>query len=167
MITSPSGITFSHAEREDASAILELQKLAYRSEAILNNDFSIPPLLQTIEELLLEFDHQSVLKAEQGGRIVGSVRVRVSNGVGYIGRLIVHPDLQGMGIGSRLLRQAEMACGEVAYWELFTGAKSERNLSLYRRHGYAQHHMETLSGTLDLVFMRKCANAELSTDQTL
>ena len=164
MITSPSGITFSHAEREDASAILELQKLAYRSEAILNNDFSIPPLLQTIEELLLEFDHQSVLKAEQGGRIVGSVRVRVSNGVGYIGRLIVHPDLQGMGIG--LLRQAEMACGEVAYWELFTGAKSERNLRLYRRHGYAQHHMETLSGTLDLVFMRKSANPALSTDQT-
>lgn len=167
MNTALSGITFSLADQTDASAILELQKLAYRSEAILNNDFSIPPLLQTIEEMLLEFNHQTVLKAEADERIVGSVRIRVSNGVGHIGRLIVHPDLQGRGIGSRLLRQAEVACGEVAYWELFTGAKSERNLRLYRRHGYAQHHIETASGNLNLVFMRKSANTALSTDQTL
>lgn len=39
------------ASPADAAAILALQKLAYQSEARLYNDFSIPPLLQTLEEL--------------------------------------------------------------------------------------------------------------------
>ena len=33
---------------EDAAEILALQKLAYRSEAEIYNDFSIQPLLQTL-----------------------------------------------------------------------------------------------------------------------
>ncbi len=32
----------------DAEEILSLQKLAYRSEAEIYNDFNIPPLVQTL-----------------------------------------------------------------------------------------------------------------------
>ena len=40
---------------EDAPGIMALQKLAYRSEAQIYNDFSIQPLMQTMEDLKGEF----------------------------------------------------------------------------------------------------------------
>ena len=43
------------AEEADLEAILELQRLAYQGEARLLNDFSIPPLMQTLEEMKEEF----------------------------------------------------------------------------------------------------------------
>jgi hypothetical protein len=39
------------AALEDLPGILELQKLAYLSEAKLLNDYTIQPLMQTLEEL--------------------------------------------------------------------------------------------------------------------
>ncbi len=155
MNTTLSGITFSRADQADATAILELQKLAYRSEAVLCNDFSIQPLVQTLKELLLEFESKTVIKATEGNRIIGSVRVCTQNGAGYVGKLIVHPDKQGKGIGNRLLEEAEVACGGVEYWELFTGTKSERNLRLYQKHGYKEHHRQAISDSLSLVYLRK------------
>ncbi len=39
------------ANISDLEEILKLQKLAYKSEAEIYNDYSIPPLLQTIDEI--------------------------------------------------------------------------------------------------------------------
>lgn len=39
------------AVSEDAAAILALQKLAYQSEARLYDDYSLPPLTQTLPEM--------------------------------------------------------------------------------------------------------------------
>ena len=63
------------AEEADLEAILELQRLAYQGEARLLNDFSIPPLMQTLEEMKEEFRSGIFLKAvDEKGKIVGSVR---------------------------------------------------------------------------------------------
>jgi hypothetical protein len=40
------------ASLEDAQAILELQRLACQSEAVLYQDFMIQPLTQSLEELI-------------------------------------------------------------------------------------------------------------------
>ena len=50
--------TIERAERNDLQQILDLQYIAYRSEAELLNDFRIPPLLQTLQELQAEFDRR-------------------------------------------------------------------------------------------------------------
>ena len=44
------------AQKEDLHAILKLQKESYLSEAILHNEFNIPPLTQTYESIIEEFD---------------------------------------------------------------------------------------------------------------
>ena len=36
---------------EDAETILQLQKRAYSSEAAIYNDYNIPPLMQTLDEI--------------------------------------------------------------------------------------------------------------------
>jgi hypothetical protein len=59
---------------KDAAEILALQKLAYQSEAAIYDDYTIPPLRQTVEEMSADLQNQVVLKTVVEGRIVGSVR---------------------------------------------------------------------------------------------
>ncbi len=49
---------------EDAEEILALQHLAYQSEAALHDDYSIPPLSQTLSEIRAQFSGFSFLKAK-------------------------------------------------------------------------------------------------------
>ena len=75
-----NNLTINIALKTDLEQILDLQKEAYISEAQIYNDFSIPPLLQTIEDLENEFDNNIFLKTESNGKIIGSVRAYQENG---------------------------------------------------------------------------------------
>lgn len=145
----------SRALECDASDIMALQKLAYQSEAHLYNDWSIPPLVQTIESLHQEFATSVVLKAVVGNHIVGSVRAMCTGGTCKIGRLAVMPQSQRQGIGSALLQSIEAAFPLAEVFELFTGSLSEANIRFYRRHGYAVTRTERMSPSVSLVFMQK------------
>lgn len=140
---------------EDALEILDLQKLAYVSEAEIIDDFTIPPLHQTIDEILSEFERQVFLKVELEGRIIGSVRSYLENGTCYIGKLIVHPKHQNRGIGTKLLSAAECLFPDAERYKLFTGQASVRNLHLYGKHGYRTFRSEEVSKKLTLVFLEK------------
>ncbi len=140
---------------DDAPAILDLQRLAYQAEAILYDDWSIPPLTQTLAELRAEFTDWKILKASHGNRIIGSVRAIERNGICSIGRLMVHPQHQRQGIGGRLMQTIESMFPEAAKFELFTGSKSEGNIRLYERLGYHSSRSERLSADLSLVFFEK------------
>ena len=143
------------ATREDAESILQLQKRAYQSEAELYNDYSIPPLVQSIEDIMYSFVDTVFLKATIDGNIVGSVRAQQIGDTCSIGRLIVDPNLQGQGIGTQLMNEIEKRFSGATRFELFTGHKSERNIRLYERLGYMVFKTETVSDVLKLVFMEK------------
>ena len=53
------------AQKEDLKEILDLQYLAYQSEAKLFGDMDIPPLKQTIEEVYDEFQKGIILKESE------------------------------------------------------------------------------------------------------
>jgi len=141
----------------DAEEILALQKLAYRSEAEIYNDFNIPPLVQTLEGIGKDFEDQFFLKAIMNGRIIGSVRACTREGTCYIGRLIVHPDLQNRGIGTRLMNEIEMIFKSCKRFELFTGDRSERNLYLYQKLGYNIFKTAKITDQTNIVFLEKKA----------
>jgi len=142
----------------DAKQILELQKLAYQSEAEIYRDYNIPPLTQTIEEINEEFGNQTFLKAVVENKIIGSVRVFSDGSSCFIGRLIVHPDSQGKGIGTRLMKAIEARFPDVRRYELFTGTKSVANIRLYDRTGYKKFKEVVVNERLSLVFMEKVGN---------
>jgi len=139
----------------DSEELLSLQKLAYRGEAEIYNDFSIPPLLQTLEEVRKDFENQVFLKTVRDGKIVGSVRAFVKEGTCYIGRLIVHPDFQNQGIGKELMSGIEETFKEARRFELFTGHKSEKNLHLYEKLGYRAFKTVKANERLNIVFLEK------------
>jgi len=143
------------ADVTDAAAILELQRLAYQSEALLYDDRSIPPLTQTLDEIKNEFDHTTFLKTSTNGSLIGSVRASLHDGTCTIGRLIVHPEFQRKGIGSRLLSAIETEFPSAKRFELFTGSRSEGTIRLYERLGYRIFRTERLSPRVELVFLEK------------
>lgn len=143
------------ASEAAAAAILGLQKRAYESEARLYDDWSLPPLTQTLESLRAEFTHCMVFQAIDGGSLLGSVRAREIDGTCHVGRLIVEPAHQGRGIGTRLLREVEAAFPRARRFELFTGSRSEANIRLYERLGYTRFREQTLSPAVTLVYLEK------------
>lgn len=138
----------------DAEAILSLQKLVYKSEAEIYNDFNIPPLVQTLKDINDDFERQIFLKATINGKIIGSVRAFAKEETCYVGRLIVHPDFQNQGIGTKLLNNIENIFNSKRF-ELFTGHKSGKNLYLYKKLGYKIFKSEKITDSLNLIYLMK------------
>ncbi len=133
-------VTISVAAGQDAEQIFKLQYLCFQSEAALYGNYRIDPLVQTLDSVREEVASDCVFVARLGEEVVGSVRGRITeDGAASIGKLCVHPRLQGHGIGARLLRAAEATLAEehgATRFRLHTGHRSEGNLRLYRRVGY-------------------------------
>jgi ribosomal protein S18 acetylase RimI-like enzyme len=132
-----------------------MQHLAYLSEGELYNDFSLPPLLQTLQEINTEFNAQLFLKAVADARLIGSVRAYEVNGTCYVGRLIVHPDFQDRGIGGRLLDEIENRFPNASRYELFTGQLSKKPLHIYQKRGYHPFRTEQIHEGLTIVYLEK------------
>jgi ribosomal protein S18 acetylase RimI-like enzyme len=143
------------AHVREAQQILKLQYLCYQAEAELYDDYTIPPLTQTLWSLLGEYDTHRVLAARLGDEVVGSVRGRLVDGTCHIGRLIVHPRIQGRGLGTRLTRAIEEYFPAADRYVLFTGHLSEVNLRLYNKLGYTEFRKEEVSPRLQLVYLEK------------
>lgn len=124
------------ANVSDAKEILSLQKLAYESEADIYNDFGIIPMIQTLDQIEKDFEKCIFLKAIIDNKIIGSVKAYEKEGTCHIGRLIVHPDFQNRGIGTKLMKEIENIFKKSKRFELFTGDKSQKNLYLYQKLGY-------------------------------
>ena len=142
------------ANREDMEEILELQYLAYQSEAALFGSRDIPPLKETLEEVYKEYDEGLVLKMKCGSKIIGSVRAREQDGTVYIGKLMVHPDYQKRGFGKRLLLEVETYFPGKRY-ELFTSTRSTDNIRLYKSVGYKEFDQKAVNEELVFVYMEK------------
>ena len=155
-------VTISAATERDAEQILKLQYLCFQREAELYRDYGIEPLTQTLDDFRAELSRCCVLVARLGEEVVGSVRGTVDDdGTARIGKLIVHPRLQRHGLGGRLLSAVEDRLAEE--WEakryhLVTGDKSEGNLRLYRKNGYAPVGTERDS-EVTLIALQKEATA--------
>ena len=148
-------VAIGSARVDEAGQILELQRLCYQTEAARYDDWTLPPLTQTLRELLDQYEDHTILVARLGEEVVGSVRARLEDGACHVGRLVVHPRLQGRGLGTRLMREIEASFPGAERYELFTGHLSERNLRLYRGLGYTEFREQVVSPGLRLVYLEK------------
>jgi ribosomal protein S18 acetylase RimI-like enzyme len=148
-------MNISQAKIADAEEILYLQKLSYQSEAELYNDYNIPPLTQTLEELKTQFKDHVILKAVIKDKIIGTVRAHEENGISHVGRLAVHPKMQNQGIGTALLVEIEKYY-KCKRFELFTGSKSNNNIRLYQKLAYSVFKTSKIGcGDIEIFYMGK------------
>jgi GNAT superfamily N-acetyltransferase len=166
-VSAPVPTRIRHGRLPDAGELFTLQRAAFLAEAQRYRDPLLPPLRDTLEDVLavLRDPAVTVLVAvmssdcEQGhrGRIVGSARFAAVGTTGRVGRIIVAPDLQGRGLGSALLQavQSEAQAAGMRGLELFTGKASSQSLALYRRHGYVDAEAATDDRGVTLQVLRK------------
>ncbi|MBX3161967.1 MAG: GNAT family N-acetyltransferase [Deltaproteobacteria bacterium] len=108
METTQLAISVRRARVEDAPALARLVNLAYQVEGFFvdgerTDAIEIERLVRTGGFIVLDFDDR---------RLAGAVYIdpmRDGDG-GYFGMLSVDPSLQGMGLGTRLVRIAEAMC---------------------------------------------------------
>jgi len=142
---------------EDAGEVMTLQRAAFVSEAQIYGSADMPPLTQTLDEVRWELRENLGCVALDGGRMLGALRARIDGELLLIGRIAIAPDMQGHGIGSRLLDAVEArgASAGAREAELFTGSLSEANIRLYERQGYREtERIDEGDGTAQ-VFLRK------------
>ncbi|RRS01345.1 GNAT family N-acetyltransferase [Glycomyces terrestris] len=148
----------SPAGPADAGEILTLSRGAYVSEAQLYGDPFLPPLTETLAEVARAIEDEHVLKAVADRRIVATGRARQDGRTLHLGRIAVAPDMQGRGLGSRIIAALEaLAAPGTEAFALFTGAKSEPNLRLYQRLGYRETHRTAGRPGVELVHLAKPA----------
>jgi ribosomal protein S18 acetylase RimI-like enzyme len=121
-----------------AGEALTVQWAAYVPVAQCYRAPDLPPLTETVDALRADLESGiPALGAWLGQRLAGSVRGRPDGDRMEVARLSVAPDLQGRGIGRRLLAAIESAAPRAVrtVW-LVTGARSDASLALYRAAGY-------------------------------
>jgi ribosomal protein S18 acetylase RimI-like enzyme len=143
------------AKINDAERILEIQKIAYIAQAKIYNDYTISPLVETLEELLGDFEKKTIYKATVDNSIVGSIRGMSEKGTCHIGRLAVLPEYQSKGIGTILIKKIEEAFCDCKRFELFTGNKSTDNIRLYEKLGYKMFKTEKYDDKASIVYLEK------------
>ena len=133
----PADIEFRPMQREDIEVGLELCRLAGWDQ------------VQRDWERFVFAEEASVNLAVHGatGQVVGTVAtIRFGAEFGWIGMLLVHPSLQGRGVGAVLLGHATAELSDVASIRL--DATPAGHL-LYRKHGFVDEfplgRMEALS----------------------
>ena len=148
-------IQIQHANQDDLDEILTLQKLAYQENAVRYNDTHIPPLTETLDEMIEESKSRLFLKAVVDDVIIGSVRGCKKDDCAYIERLIVHPNYQNQGIGRKLMTAIEQELN-ASVFRLVAGHLDDKNISLYSKLGYVIYgEQRQISPNLSYVHMEK------------
>lgn len=147
-------ITVRKANEEDLPCILEIQHQAFRREAEEFHDYSIEPLLQTLEDLKEELQTFTYLKAvDEEGQIIGSIRGYVRDRTCYIGKILVHPNYQGVGVGTAMIKEFEKIQIAPRY-ELYASIRCPQNIRLYERLGF-KRFKETRMESNGFVYLEK------------
>jgi tRNA (guanine37-N1)-methyltransferase len=135
------GVVIAPAVQADVGELFTLQRACWLQELEANPGVPIPALLETPEDVRRWLGEWTTFTARAGGRLVGAARGRLEGPADDrawdIGRVMVAPDLQGRGLGRRLLELIqEAAPAEATSYSLFTGAGSAANQRMYKRAGF-------------------------------
>lgn len=131
------------AKEEDAEDILRLTKLAFElyAQSIRKRE-SVAALNETLENVLHDIRNKHVLIARIDGEAVGSVRFEiVDDGIAYLSRFSMHPDVRNLGIGGLLLEKVRLECLNlgVRAITLHTASKMRSTVAFYLKNGYYIH----------------------------
>ena len=129
-------VTATRATADDLPAVIALTEAAYRPYTEL---LGAPPLPVTADYAPAIAAGEVWLRRTPD-RLAGLLVLALHAGHAMIESVAVAPECQGQGHGAALLRLAETLAAEAGLAELrlYTNARMERNIALYRAFGYRE-----------------------------
>lgn len=137
-------LRFRRASSTDVPAIVALVESAYRGDASRAGWTTEADLLggrRTSDaevRSIVEGDHTQMVLAENGGELVGAMRLEDEERHLYVGMLSVRPTLQSAGVGKALLLEAERVARALGRPRMRMTVIEQRPelLAFYARRGY-------------------------------
>jgi ribosomal protein S18 acetylase RimI-like enzyme len=140
-------LTLRTASRSDCEAIARLINSAFAIEKFIEGN-------RTDENELKQMMNKGefLLASDESGRLIASVYVETRAARGYFGMLAVDPEQQGIGLGRRMVEEAEAFCrkkGCIAMDLKILSLRTEL-LPFYKKLGYAETGREEFHPTRPL-----------------
>lgn len=144
-ITVAHKMKISKAKISDVAELNTLVNSAYRGESSKIGWTTEADLLDGIrvdEERLKEFiekkDSMILKYTDNENRIIGCVHLEKHGYKLYLGMLTVSPELQGMGIGKAMMKEAEVQAKAVNCSAVYMSVITDRSVLVnwYIKHGY-------------------------------
>ncbi|MBD5559739.1 MAG: GNAT family N-acetyltransferase [Clostridia bacterium] len=136
-------ILLRRAEDSDAPAILDITKAAFDEYARqVRKRESIQALYETLEDVRQDIHEKNVFVMRIDGQLAGSVRYEVlTDGIAYLSRFAMAPDLQNLGLGGLLLEKVKIDCLDhgVRAITLHTASRMRSSVAFYLKNGYYIH----------------------------
>lgn len=134
---------------QDSNGLQECMELAYSSYIERMGGKRLPPM---DIDYALEIRDYPTWVVEHNGKIIGGLVMVFENDNASLANISVHPDFQGEGIGSVLIRFAEAKAKEKKYTtiRLATHVLLNENISLYLHMGW-----EEIDRDMTRVYMQK------------
>jgi len=142
-------LTISTVVPDDAEELSQLINSAYRGDSSRSGWTTEADLLdgtRTDAELIrkvIATESTTLLKmASSAGEIIGCVELRKEGDRMYLGMLTVRPDLQGKGIGRKLMHEGESLAKEQGCRTMYMTVLVPRQelIAWYERQGYVNSH---------------------------
>jgi predicted N-acetyltransferase YhbS len=131
-------LNIRQAQPDEAEEILRLTQEAFAGQGALDPPSGV--FMETVDTVLEAMTAGVVVVAEHEGHMVGVMRLRAIDDPPalYCGRLAVRADLQGRGIGSALMAEAERRARYDGYAAVVLGVRLAlpRNLLFFQNRGY-------------------------------
>ncbi|MCG8553974.1 MAG: GNAT family N-acetyltransferase [Proteobacteria bacterium] len=125
------------AASADLARIIEIQREAFRREAVRYGDYRMPAMTETLAELAAQAQRNVVLTCCVGDDVVGSVRGHLDGmGIAHLDRLVVLPKWEHHGAAKRLMDEIEQRLNACSRYRILAGEHSERVIRLCGRRGY-------------------------------
>ena len=140
-------LTLRPATDADAPALTELVNSAYRGEYSKKGWTTEADLLdgtrtdeKGLEEIISAPDSFIYKYVDSNGKIIGCVRVKKNDNKLYLGMLTVSPELQGKGIGKKLIQFVESEATNLRCAVVYMTVISVRNelIKWYEKYGYVR-----------------------------
>lgn len=143
---------------DDADDLLKLQNATYAAERDSEGKH-LRRLAQSPQDVALDLADRHMLALglrDDQGRLVAGVRAYVGSPTAQIGRLCVHPDVQGRGLATRLLGALEEQMPEhVREVHSFTDENAADASRFYAKLGYLEERHEDMEAGFHIVQLSK------------
>lgn len=135
------------------AAVLELQKCAYGREAEIIGSSRIPPLLETIADVMAS--NEMARGVYMQAQLVGCIAYKRVGQLLEICKLMVRPDCFRRGIGSCLLEDVLANEMQITQVTVATAAKNLPAISFYLHQGFEESRRQSTVEEIEIVYLRK------------